>query len=82
MPSIIQVFREHSAVGRDNAQTLDELGLEFKTPRMFHQPDYRLTALAFLVKANVVQRTEQGKFYISEELPGEAKETEDKERGR
>lgn len=81
MPSIIQVFREHSAVGLHNAQTLDELGLEFKTPRMFHVPDYRLSALAFLIKATVIQRTEEGKYYLSEETPAKTEETEDKERG-
>ena len=86
MPSIIQVFRDHSAVGRDNAKTIDELGFMFNIPkstivRMFRPPDHRLMALVSLIKATVVQSTEEGKFYLPEETPAETKETEDKERG-
>jgi len=82
MPSIVQVFRDHNAVGRDDAKTIDELGFMSNIPksmiaRMFRPPDYRLMALLALLKATVVQRTEEGKFYISEEIPAETKETED-----
>ena len=84
MPSIVQVFRDHNAVGRDNAKTIDELGFMSNIPksmiaRMFRPPDYRLMALLALLKATVVQRTEEGKFYLSEEEPAAAKtkETED-----
>ena len=84
IPSIIQVFRDHSAVGSDNAKTIDELGLMFNIPkstiaRMFRPPDHRLMALQSLIKATVVQRTEEGKFYLSGENPAAAKtkETED-----
>ena len=85
MPSIIQVFRDHSAIGKDNAKTIDELGFVFNIPkstiaRMFRPPNHRLMALVSLIKANVVQRTEDGKFYIPEETPAETKETEDTER--
>ncbi len=81
MPSIIQVFRDHSAVGRDNAKTIDELGFILNIPkstiaRMFRAPDYRLMALQSLIKATVVQRTEEGKFYLSEENPAAAKTKE------
>ena len=80
MPSIIQVFRDHSAVGKDNAKTIDELGFVFKIhkstiARMFRPPDHRLMALLSLTKATVVQRTEEGKFYISEETFVETEET-------
>jgi len=86
MPSIVQVFRDHSAVGRDNAKTIAELGLVFNISkstivRMFRPPDHRLMALASLITADVVQTTEEGKYYLSEETPDETKETEDKERG-
>ena len=85
MPSIVQVFRDHNAVGRDDAKTIDELGFMLNIPkgtiaRTFRAPDYRLMALQSLLKATVVQSTEEGKFYFSEETPPETKETEDKER--
>lgn len=78
IPSIIQVFRDHNAVGLRNAKTIDELGFEFKTPkstieRMFRAPDYRLTVLQSLIKATVVQMTEEGKLYLSEENLAAAK---------
>ena len=82
MPSIIDVFRDHSAVGKDNAKTIDELGFVFNIPkstiaRMFRPPDHRLMALLSLIKATAVQSTEEGKFYLTEEIPVETKETED-----
>ena len=84
MPSIIQVFRDHNAIGLYNAKTIDEMGFEFNIPkstiaRMFRAPDYSLMALQSLIKATVVQRTEEGKFYLSEEDSAAAKteETED-----
>jgi len=73
IPSIIQVFRDHNAVGLRNAKTIDELGFEFKTPRMFRVPDYRLTALSSLIKATVIQLTEEGKLYLYKENPAAAK---------
>jgi len=83
MPSIIQAFRDHDAIARDNAKTLHELGLEFDIPkstiaRMFRAPDPRFLALQSLMKANVVQRTEEGKFYLVEADATDAntKETE------
>jgi len=67
IPSIIQVFRDHNAVGLRNAKTIDE------TPRMFRVPDYRLTALSSLIKATVIQLTEEGKLYLYKENPAAAK---------
>jgi len=54
MPSIVQVFRDHNAVGRDDAKTIDELGFMSNIPksmiaRMFRPPDYRLMALLALL---------------------------------
>jgi len=71
VPSVIRIFRERNAVGRGNAKTIDEL--ELKPPKrnviamMFAPRDYRLDALGALMKAKVAQRTEDGKFYLSEE---------------
>jgi len=81
MPSIVQVLQDHNAVGLHNAKTIDELGFMFNIPkstiaRMFRVPDYRLMALQTLIKATVVQTTEEGKFYLLEENPADAKTEE------
>ena len=73
VPSLIKVFRDHNAVGRDNAKTIDELGLKFNIPKgvigkTFRPPDDRLIALQSLMKTHVVQRTNEGKFYLSEDI--------------
>ncbi len=78
IPSIIQVFRDHNAVGLRNAKTIDEIGFEFKTPksviaRMFRAPDYRLMALQSLIKSTVIKMTAAGKLYLYEETPAAAK---------
>ena len=71
IPSVIQILRHRNAVGRENAKTIDELGL--KPPKkgmvemIIGQRDYRLVGLRHLVKANVIQTTEDRKFYLSEE---------------
>jgi hypothetical protein len=71
IPSVIQIFRHRNAVGKDNARTIDELGLrparKGVLETMFGPRDYRLAALGHLVKAKVVQITEDRKLYLSEE---------------
>jgi hypothetical protein len=71
IPSVIQIFRHRNAVGKDNAKTIDELGLrparKGMIETMFGPRDYRLAALGHLVKAKVVQMTEDRKLYLSEE---------------
>lgn len=70
IPTVIQIFRQHNAVGSHNAKTFDELG--FKSTKksvirmMFSKRDYRPDALVWLVKANVVQKTEDDKLYLSD----------------
>lgn len=71
IPTVIRIFRECDAVGRDNAKAIDELGL--KPPKkgvigmIFAPPDYRIDALGSLMEANIVQKTEDGKLHLSEE---------------
>jgi hypothetical protein len=71
IPFVIRIFRNRNAVGKQNAKTIDELGLKptrkGMIETMFGPRDYRLAALRSLVKANVVQMTEDRKFYLSEE---------------
>jgi hypothetical protein len=71
IPTVIRIFRERNAVGRDNAKAIDELGV--KPPkkgviRMIFAPRYyTIDAIGSLIKANIVQKTEDGKLYLSEE---------------
>ena len=69
IPSVIRLFRERNAVGVNNAKTIDELGLKplTLTQAILRGRDYRLTALQVLRNANVIQSTEGGKLYLSEE---------------
>jgi hypothetical protein len=66
---VIQIFREHNATDIKKAKAIDELGL---TPRgmmegMFRGRDYKPYALNALMRAEIINRTEDGKLYLSEE---------------
>ena len=69
IPSVIRIFRHHNAVGVKGARTIDELGLKPRTmiDRMWRPRDYKPRALQLLIKANIIQMTEDGKLYLSEE---------------
>ena len=66
---VIRIFREHNAIGIDNSKTIDELGM--KSPgileRMLRGRDYKQYAIRALMKAEIVQTTEGGRLYLSEE---------------
>ena len=66
---VIAIFQEKNAIGTQQAKTVNELGL---TPpnlmdRFTRMRDYKQNALGILVKANIVQTTEEGKLFISAE---------------
>ena len=69
VPKVIRIFRFHNAVGDRNARTIDELGLRPKPmmKRLFSGRDYKPQALQSLIRTNVVQITNEGKLYLSEE---------------
>jgi hypothetical protein len=69
IPSIIRIFRQGNAVGIENAKTFEELGLKPKNmaQAIFRGREYKVTALEVLKNANVIQTTEDGKLYLSEE---------------
>jgi len=69
IPSVIRIFRQGNAVGIENAKTIEELGLKPKSiaQAIFSGRDYKITALQVLKNANVIQGTEDGKLYLSEE---------------
>jgi hypothetical protein len=66
--AVIKMFRDKEAYTPETAKTEEELGfkrrsfIQFKAMR-----DYKPTALQFLLRSNIVQMTDEGKFYISEE---------------
>ncbi len=66
---VIQIFRRHNATDAKNAKTDGELGLKPKPmlERMMSLRDYKPYALTVMVRAGVVQQTEEGKFYLSED---------------
>jgi len=69
IPDVIKIFKNHNAIGLKNAKTVEELGLTSQTlvQRMWKPRDYKPRALQLLLNANIVQMTEDGKLYISEE---------------
>jgi len=66
---VIKIFREHNATDAKNAKSIDELGLvpPGMLERMMRRRDYKPYALNALMKAEIIQATEDGKLYLSEE---------------
>ncbi len=72
---VIAIFEKHNAIGIQHAKTVHELGL---TPpnlidRFTRMRDYKQSALNILLKAGIVQTTEEGKLFISVEKFAELK---------
>jgi hypothetical protein len=66
--SVIKMFRNGQALSLDTAKTSEELG--FRPRRMLQlraTRDYKPAAMQFLMKHNVIQATEDGRLYLSEE---------------
>ena len=68
---VIRIFRDHNAVSVRDAKTVDALGLR---PRgmlegMFsvRLRDYKKHALDALMKADIIQTTDDGRLYLSED---------------
>ncbi len=68
-PKVIRIFRDYGAVGVKNARTVDELGLRPKPfmQRILRGRDYKMNAFQMLVRAGIIQITDEGKVYLSEE---------------
>ena len=66
---VIQIFREHNAIDAKGAKTIDELSLRPRSSMevMFRGRDYKPYALNFLIKAKIIQQTEDGRLYLLEE---------------
>jgi hypothetical protein len=74
IPRVIRIFREHNAIGIKNAKTIDELGLRPRgmMEQMFRRRDYKQYALTALMRADIIQMTEDGRLYLSEEKLSES----------
>jgi len=66
---VLEIFREHKAIGTHQAKTIDELGLRPPglVERFGRMRDYKQTALNLLIKAEAIRMTPDGKLYIPEE---------------
>ena len=66
---VIRIFRENNAINEKNARTVEELGLTPPTftQRLSRMRDYKPQALDLLRRADIVQMTEDGKLYLSED---------------
>jgi hypothetical protein len=70
--SVIQIFREHNAVGESNARTFSELGLRPKAFADYFNPglrDYKQEALQLLMANNIVRKTMDNRLYLVEDNP-------------
>jgi hypothetical protein len=67
--SVINTFRDNGATSPEKALTLDQMGIKGRSLLQFKAfRDYRPAALQFLMRNNIVQATEDGRFYLSEEV--------------
>jgi len=66
---VIKIFLQYSATNGKNAKTIDELGLRPPsfTQRMLRARDYKPQALDLLIRSEIIQLTEDGRLYLSEE---------------
>ena len=66
---VLKIFRQHYATSVKSARTVEELGLKPRTfmEGMFRNRDYKPHALQLLMKSEIIQMTEDGKLYLSEE---------------
>ncbi len=67
--SIMRTFEQQNAIGVKGAKTMEELGLAPKPmlQRILKRRDYKPQALQVLMRGDVIQTTEDGKLYLSEE---------------
>lgn len=67
--TIIRQFRENNAVDPQHARRAEDLKIDFesRTPSLFQTGDEESDAARLLLNAGIIQRTEDGKLYLSEE---------------
>jgi hypothetical protein len=67
--TVIKIFRKCNAVGIQNARSLEELRLQPKAWYLQFRGlrDFKPTALRMLLENGIVQTTEDGRLYLSED---------------
>jgi len=67
--SVIRIFSQNKAFNPKNAKSVDELGLRPKSmvQAIFQGKQYKATALNVLRNSGVIQTTEDGKLFLSQE---------------
>ncbi len=66
--AVLKLMRDGQALSPDTAKTSDELG--FRGRNMFNFKllrDYRPQAMQLLITANIIQTTDDGRIFLSEE---------------
>ena len=68
MSQVIRVFRGHRSLSKENAKTVEELGLKSRSfmERFMKPRDYKPYALQILARQGILCQTEDGRFYLSE----------------
>ena len=69
IPQVIRIFRDHNAIGIKNAKAAEELGLGPKgmIGQLFNRRDYKQYAVNTLIQVEIIQVTEDGKLFMSQE---------------
>ena len=66
---VVKRLRKHQALDIQSAKTVEEIGLQHLSfqERMLRFRDYKPAALQGLIRTGIVQMTEDGRVYLSEE---------------
>ena len=69
MSQVIRILRGHRSLSKENAKTVEELGLKSHSfmERFMKPRDYKPYAIQILARQGVLCQTEDGRFYLSEE---------------
>jgi hypothetical protein len=69
MSQVIRVFRYHRSLSKENAKTVEELGLKPHSfmERFMKPRDYKPYAIQILTRQGILCQTEDGRLYLSEE---------------
>ncbi len=72
--AVVKMFQDKQAFTPDTAKTEEELGLKKRSLFQFKaMRDYKPTALQFLVRSDIVQMTDDGRYFITEDALSQIK---------
>ena len=63
---VITIFKKHQALDAERAKTIEELGLSPQGFRLRVMRDYKPRAVDMLIKAKIIEVTEDRKLYLLE----------------